>query len=516
MSLSSQNNTLNGFYDLGVAPLTFDFFTFLVLAELERLKLGLTYLRIIIVPSTPETRDANLKDRFSEAGRAWRLSQIILPACNLMASCGGRVTVLGSREETVGFEVAAGAHIFPRGYHLDAPVACFQLAEVAAMHACGEDIPSISAPQPALELVRQWIAAHAGGKKTVAITLREAPYGQERNSNIEAWGEFSRGLDRERYFPIIVRDTYAVFDAVPWELRDLTIFESASTNLELRLALYEEVYLNLQTNGGPLVLCHLDTRTRCMMFKPMVESWHDSTAYGLERGVGVKIGCQPNFLSSMQRWYWHDDTVEAITKGFDLMTAFIDGEDKDLSAEELAFFAVNDEAPGQLAARLERVDSWAPARIILQYLLRPAPDDPKLNFRLGTCETWLGNFQEAEKRLSIAADSDDSNPAYQLGLGDLSIAQGQAELAMARYRHAINLDENHPRSYVCLGMLLESLGNLEEAEKLLRHAISLAPGIATNLRILSRILEAGGNQTEARQFMSMADEIAPRPDTESL
>ena len=43
-------DTLYAFYDLGVAPITFDFLWFLVGAELERERRGLSAVHAVIVP----------------------------------------------------------------------------------------------------------------------------------------------------------------------------------------------------------------------------------------------------------------------------------------------------------------------------------------------------------------------------------------------------------------------------------------------------------------------------------
>src|SRR5947209_20064825 len=43
-------DTLYAFYDLGVAPITFDFLWFLVGAELERQRRGLPAIHVVIVP----------------------------------------------------------------------------------------------------------------------------------------------------------------------------------------------------------------------------------------------------------------------------------------------------------------------------------------------------------------------------------------------------------------------------------------------------------------------------------
>ena len=108
-----KKHSLYAFYDLSVAPLTFDFLQFLVLADIERSKKKLSDLTVVIIPATEETRDPGLKDRFSRSDRNWRLNQILAPACALLPSCSGKVMICGSREDGANVVEFAGNNIFP-------------------------------------------------------------------------------------------------------------------------------------------------------------------------------------------------------------------------------------------------------------------------------------------------------------------------------------------------------------------------------------------------------------------
>jgi tetratricopeptide (TPR) repeat protein len=516
MTNSEKIRIFNAYYDISIAPLTFDFLTFLVLAELHRVEQGYNFFRVVFVPETADTKDQNLKDRFSDADRRWRLTNVLVPSCSMVPGCGGRITVCNARDEAAALLETSPDPAFPIGYTVENPVPCFQIAEVAAACACGKKVPSIRAPDRATDFVREWIQGHAKNRKIVCITLREADYGRERNSNIEAWAKFAKSLDAAEYFPIIVRDTYATFKPVPAELDGLCIFPQASVNLEIRLALYEQSYLNMQTNGGPLVLCHLDDKTRCVTLKPMVASWHDSTAFGIKRGVGVEIGAQPNFLSPFQRWVWDTDSFEAIIGAFRLMTSFIGSGTEGMSEQEKAFFAVNDEAPDILAKRLESVNSWGPAASILRHLIKTAPEDPDINFRLGRCETWLQNYPTAERHLELAAERDPANPAIEVAFGDLMTVQGNVEDAIVRYQKALQIDPSFTSSYVCLGLLMESLGNYDEAISFLEKAVSLQPDNGNSIRFLARNMEKRGRESEAKELFAKAEALAPTIQETSL
>src|SRR5262249_8132666 len=94
-------DALYAFYDLAVAPVTFDFLWFLAGAELARVRLGLAGVHVVIVPGphgglrreTPE-----YEARVDAEARRARIQTILLPACSLLPSLAG-LTVAASRHQ---------------------------------------------------------------------------------------------------------------------------------------------------------------------------------------------------------------------------------------------------------------------------------------------------------------------------------------------------------------------------------------------------------------------------------
>ena len=255
------------------------------MADLDRIARGLGKLHDLIIPEATDVRTKFVLHRFDEVDMNWRIRRILVPGCSLMPSCGGLVTVCGSRIEAANFFLMAGLNVFPEGSSIENSIPRFQLSEITAVHVCGEAWSSLKATSQAVDMVRSWIKSRANGRRVISITLREAGYGNEKNSNIAEWARFAHSLDADKYLPVVIRDTYAVNEMVPEELDGLTFFNEIAVNIELRMAFYEECYLNLMTNGGPLALCILNHNVRCLSFKPMVKSWHDSTARGLQAAV---------------------------------------------------------------------------------------------------------------------------------------------------------------------------------------------------------------------------------------
>ena len=106
---------LYAFYDLQMSPVTFDFFQFLILADLDRRARGLGKLHVVIIPEATDIRKKFVLDRFDEVDMNWRIRQILVPGCSLMPSCGGLVTVCGSRTEAANFFFDGRFKCVPRG-----------------------------------------------------------------------------------------------------------------------------------------------------------------------------------------------------------------------------------------------------------------------------------------------------------------------------------------------------------------------------------------------------------------
>ena len=158
----------------------------------------------------------------------------------------------------------------------------------------------------------------------MTITLREASYEIDRNSNILDWVKFARSLDQDIYVPVIIRDTEKAFQPAPEEMAGLTIFYEASWNLEIRAALYQLSYLNLFSSGGPMSLAWFNNKCRCLIFKLITGTVYITTEKNLNY-VGLTVGEQPLYFSKLQKIVWNDDTYDIIKKEFDEMCVEIEG-----------------------------------------------------------------------------------------------------------------------------------------------------------------------------------------------
>ncbi len=318
---SAGRETLFVFYDLKSNPISYDVMWNLCLAECERLKQGLQNLHVVFVGADTweDGTEQNPAYRAVIDGEArrWLFQNVLVPACDLVPSVAG-YSFCRDRSLAGLWARLAGRRRFPDDYSAAVPMPFTAKAELIKAAEDGLPVQALRANEQGLRHVRRWLEAHAGGKKTVAITLRQYGFGEARNSNLQAWGRFGRKLIDDGYFPIIVPDTYKAMQPVPPELVGLPFFPHASLHLGLRAALYELVWMNMATSGGPAAgLCLLQPETRLLMLKVVVESEKLASTRHLKK-IGTPADTDLPFLTPFQRVLWRtDDDYDSIVREFD-------------------------------------------------------------------------------------------------------------------------------------------------------------------------------------------------------
>jgi hypothetical protein len=322
------HDVLFAFYDLQVAPVTFDFLWFLAAADLEHRRLGLKSVHVVIVPGDHDgvRRERDDYELVIDAtARQARIQNILIQACRVLPSCGG-LTLATSRAEAAFLRSVVARHILPVDYEPTLPVfpgphSCLQ----AARRGQG-GIACLRAPAEELRAVDAWAKTHAGSRRLVAITLRRYSYMPARNSNLPAWVAFARGLDASRYCPVFVPDTNDTTEGLPKELRDFLVFPEAAWNVPLRMALYERAFINLGVNNGPMGLAWLNARV-CYATLKIETADVPQSSLGFIRSFGFEPGKSLPFATPVQEWVWEDDTEEVIAKAFQRLSERIEADD---------------------------------------------------------------------------------------------------------------------------------------------------------------------------------------------
>lgn len=320
-------HTLYAFYDLQVAPVTFDASWFAVAADRRRHQLGLPRLHFIIVPGTfhgfREER-AHYETTIDTEARMWRLHNIVLPIFSLTRGFSG-YSVLPSRPSVQWFFQGTPPIRYPEHYEPTLPVSHHpsELLKTTSPSPHQDTVSHLQSPAQGLRYLQRWANTRLRDRKLITITLRDYEFMRERNSNIRDWAAFAARLDQTRFLPVFILDTEGTLNPLPTELEGLEIFREASWNVPLRMALYELSELNLGVNNGPMFMCALNKQTRVLIFK-LVTASVPQTTEALIASLGFEIGGQLPFATPYQKLVWEDDSLPVIEREFTAMMKIIE------------------------------------------------------------------------------------------------------------------------------------------------------------------------------------------------
>lgn len=307
-------------FDLASAPVTFDFATFLAGAEIERRRRGLEGIFVLFVPGRHRELREELPDYESAIGptlRQWRIRHVLIPLLALLPSVRGHV-MCPTRDKADAIMPMDPSRIFPDDFRVWLP----RQPDKRVIHdhaSAGVPVwPMLRATERGRQLVAEFVSTVCRGRRPVVITLRDSIVAVGRNSRIDEWAEFARGLDRGRFAPIFVHDSESTIDARPPALANETFCDAARWNLEIRMALYEVAWLNLAVMHGPMELCWYNERTRYLLFLD-VGADPSSSEKAIAEG-GQPIRRDLDFATAFQHIVWQADRAAIIRTAFDDMT----------------------------------------------------------------------------------------------------------------------------------------------------------------------------------------------------
>lgn len=191
--------------------------------------------------------------------------------------------------------------------------------EIVRTSSEGDKVPLIKAPYKAREAMKEWLAAHERQNRApITITLREAEHWPHRNSNLAAWLRFAADLQSAGERVIFVRDTAKANEPID----DFEFCPPASTDLHMRVALYEQAKVNLFVANGPSVLAHFMDRP-WLTFVPIEE---EESPYLANRPsfwrmhVGIDVGEQYPWSQPDQRLVWKRDDYKTIAEAWQALS----------------------------------------------------------------------------------------------------------------------------------------------------------------------------------------------------
>ena len=393
-------SSLRAFYDLAVAPASYDFIVFLELADIHRRRLGLEELEIIIVPGTENGfRKDGLHSPIEE--RRMMLRNVLLRAPHLLPACTG-VCWVRSRNSANRFLSADDGSVFPPGYTLENPYCQYVGNGLNAMHLLGYRPTKLSAPAEFQVWARDFLAQCGPSDRHVTINLRQNPDFPSRNSNLNAWASFCHHILDLGFQPVIIKESADCFktDKLFSSFPDAP---QAAIDVLFRTALYENSHINLFVNNGPASLA-LYSYSNCAMLKMISEDNISTSTKWFQRILGLGAGGQQPFLSYRQRFIWQDDDFDNIFSAFADLDSFLNAQSGKLDL----YYEIND--PEHLESYVDSILLYLSQKLrrhisseeidILQRIAFISPDFSAQDFFMGVYGT---RFDEMRSQVNDLA-----------------------------------------------------------------------------------------------------------------
>ena len=312
--LIDPNNVLHAFYDLRVNLPCFDAITFIVLSEQARINREKKYIQFYIVHDREKTK-APTHVFHNKNDSYWRLDKIVKPLFSCLNSYLSTVDIV-FREDISNY-VDDSCETYPTNYLANHKIrACsFDLLKSLALK--NVKLSCISPPHQASDMINLYMDETVKNKKLIAITLREYwANAKERNSDLQSWAKFIHWLDKEKYYPLIIRDTYFSSLTLPEYFGDTPTLQMASIDLHLRYALYQKAYINLGIESGPLFGISFIKDAKFIIFRPTDDRIPNLSTHTHERH-GFTVGENHVFNDNQfQINAWCYDTYDNIVNEF--------------------------------------------------------------------------------------------------------------------------------------------------------------------------------------------------------
>jgi len=311
-------------YDLRVSPMTYDFASYLAAAEIERRIRGLEAINVIFVTGSNSEIRNELPDYDSvidRDARLFRFQSVILPILNFLPSVRGYARC-GNREMVETLSAACPEeNLYPANYRNYLP--CQPSKRDIFEHARSQTTiwPMYSATSKAKKYVNEFLTREGQGRLPIVITLRNYDYLPLRNSHNEEWIAFADQLDQDVFIPIFVHDTETIMRPPSADFSNHVSCEAASWNLEIRVALFEQAWLNLAVMHGPMELCWYIQSARYVVFLNVGTAPQTDLATFAENKQSV--GKDLEFSMPYQHIAWCEDNLTNIRTEFENMREII-------------------------------------------------------------------------------------------------------------------------------------------------------------------------------------------------
>ena len=302
--------SLNCFYDLSIAPCSYDFFAFLISAELHRVRNSFSSINLIFLPGAESPYRLDNLRTFQQNDNFFKNVLMVGPL--LYESCKG-VIWLDKRSDAQMY-LEKPDEIFPRGYSIDNPITDYAFHGIVSSYFRGEDPVFFQAPEYASNLAKSFLKQFSDKKHIITLTTRELTRDDPgcRKVNTNFWQHFFELIDKSKFQPLVIRDTSAAFNTTPM-FEGIPEVPAASIHLHLRYAIYQSAHLNIFKPNGPSILSVYGTPATLFFFDS--SDAHPSISLTwYKQHHGMSIGSQYPLSTQNKRIIWGSEDQNSIDK----------------------------------------------------------------------------------------------------------------------------------------------------------------------------------------------------------
>ncbi len=310
-----EEDILYSVYDLSINLPCFDVTNFVILAELERKRCGLEYICFIILPNLSNSDTYIGVNQFHEKDDyEWRIDHIIKPVMKSISSCISIIEL--PYREKIKQILNTNSHVYPKEVVNGQANEKSSTLHLKPLKELGHDLALLTPPKSAVTIVDNFLQKIPKEKKLLTVTLREYQEQTVRNNDFDSWAKFLSELDKNEFYPVVIRDSYFSTSPIPKALKGFLTFSEASSDYLVRLALYKVAYINMGVSTGPTYTISFIKNAKSLIFHPLNEDNPASSPMTAERS-GLVIGENYFFNDNkLQKTVWKPDTYENIKSNF--------------------------------------------------------------------------------------------------------------------------------------------------------------------------------------------------------
>jgi hypothetical protein len=321
-----KNKRILAVYDFIDMPYTYDISNFLLNSEIERRRLNLEKIDLLLVANDEYPKANGNQEYINSQNYKFMIYNIFIEFTRLFKDIGS-VILLDNRNQANNFIISTQnkyAKLYPYDYDinypyeriihfLDRPLS-FYINSYSKYAKIDSSLNCITPPNDQIALARKWIKKNIYPKIPIVITLRETKAASERNADILQWQTFVKTFSyHKEYLFIILRDYYELYSDDIIVGDNVVYCNEAVISVSFRASLYQESSLSLFVANGTAMLAWYNINCNYIMFMEVQKSACASLKSNKEK-LSLDFDDNWHGATKYQKLVWQKDMAEVLIR----------------------------------------------------------------------------------------------------------------------------------------------------------------------------------------------------------